>query len=180
MTHRARFEGFNIKLGSRALPSQLGVTEPSERPVDHHSRFMMYAMLTADLLMLVYEVCHEKKLRAARDYILQCAAIPCVSIVAAAAAMGPLGVLLGGVLGSVVSYTYARGKFKSVVSIIRDDLTPQERERLAMRVRTAFVDLGISVGASVAFRHLTEPMKMAIAAIVKKYLECDHNMTVKP
>uniref|UniRef100_UPI00406DB584 Viral responsive protein n=1 Tax=Penaeus monodon TaxID=6687 RepID=UPI00406DB584 len=61
-----------------------------------------------------------------------------------------------------------------VVSIIRDDLTPQERERLMMRVRAALVDLGVAVGASVAFRQLTEPMKSEIAATVKKYLEYDH------
>ncbi|XP_037791711.1 protein C19orf12 homolog [Penaeus monodon] len=136
-------------------------------------------MLTEDLVNLVYEVCQEKKLRAAVKCILQCASIPFVSTIAVALYMGPLGVLLGGAVGTGISYVYARGKFKSVVSIIRDDLTPQERERLMMRVRAALVDLGVAVGASVAFRQLTEPMKSEIAATVKKYLEYDHNMSVE-
>ncbi|XP_047486913.1 protein C19orf12 homolog isoform X1 [Penaeus chinensis] len=180
MTRRARFEASNIKLGSRALPSQLGDTEQRERSFDHHSRFLMYAMVTEDLLMLVYEVCQEKDLRAAVKTIFQCTAIPGVSVLACAVIMGPWGVLLGGTIGSLISFAYARGKFKSVISIIRDDLTPQERERLMMRVRTALVDLGISLGASVTFSQLTQPMKSEIVAIVKKYLEYDHNMAVKP
>ncbi|XP_047486914.1 uncharacterized protein LOC125037758 isoform X2 [Penaeus chinensis] len=155
MTRRARFEASNIKLGSRALPSQLGDTEQRERSFDHHSRFLMYAMVTEDLLMLVYEVCQEKDLRAAVKTIFQCTAIPGVSVLACAVIMGPWGVLLG----SCVRF------------FVHDDNDYEN---------TALVDLGISLGASVTFSQLTQPMKSEIVAIVKKYLEYDHNMAVKP
>lgn len=63
-----------------------------------------YAMLTEDLVNLVYEVCQEKKLRAAVKCVLQCASIPFVSTIAVALYMGPLGVLLGSCVLFFISF----------------------------------------------------------------------------
>lgn len=54
---------------------------------------------------------------------------------------GPVGLAVGGVLGSFASLVYGRGKYKSVAEIIMFDMTPAQKQRLAVSVQNAIGNL---------------------------------------
>ncbi|KAG8229290.1 hypothetical protein J437_LFUL011136 [Ladona fulva] len=51
--------------------------------------------------------------------------------------MGPVGLLVGGVIGSVMTTASAWGKYKSLVVVIMNDLTPKQQEQLVQALQEA-------------------------------------------
>ncbi|KRT79524.1 hypothetical protein AMK59_7637, partial [Oryctes borbonicus] len=55
---------------------------------------------------------------------------------------GPVGLGVGGVIGAVTAAARGRGKFKSVAHVLKHDMTPEQRERLALSLVRAFQNIG--------------------------------------
>ncbi|KAG5893126.1 hypothetical protein JTB14_034147 [Gonioctena quinquepunctata] len=43
---------------------------------------------------------------------------------------GPVGLAIGGTLSSIIAAWYSRGQYRPVIDILRNDLTPQQKNRL--------------------------------------------------
>ncbi|XP_056641135.1 protein C19orf12 homolog [Diorhabda sublineata] len=50
---------------------------------------------------------------------------------------GPIGIALGGTLGSITGAWCSKGKFKSVAEILRNDLSPNQQQKLIKHVKAA-------------------------------------------
>ncbi|XP_071532380.1 protein Nazo-like isoform X1 [Panulirus ornatus] len=89
---------------------------------------------TQEVLSVVEQLCEEENLRVAFKESLKGGAIAGSSTVIGGLLAGPLGLALGGAVGGLTAAFLSQGKFKSVASIIRNDLTPAQKERLANSV----------------------------------------------
>ncbi|XP_071449269.1 protein C19orf12 homolog [Hetaerina americana] len=56
---------------------------------------------------------------------------------AGSVALGPVGLLLGGVLGSVLTTWSKWGSYRSLISVISEDLTPRQQEQLVESLQLA-------------------------------------------
>ncbi|KAK9511614.1 hypothetical protein O3M35_000238 [Rhynocoris fuscipes] len=85
---------------------------------------------------------------------------------------GPIGLGVGGTLGGVLSAIYSRGKFKSVVSIIREDLSESQKLKLAEHLERAVRDFQITDLIKIALLlKSNEALYMEIFKALKFFLE---------
>ncbi|ROT82570.1 viral responsive protein [Penaeus vannamei] len=131
------------------------------------------------LLNLVCGICEEKKLRPSMKYTAGGTLAVALTTGVGVLLFGPVGFLAGSATGGLVSFLYTRGKFKSAARIIMEDLTPEERERLLMRVKGVLENFGYTVVNSENFSQLRGPIASEIAAIVKAFLEAERGLTLR-
>ncbi|XP_042870296.1 uncharacterized protein LOC122252085 isoform X2 [Penaeus japonicus] len=86
----------------------------------------------------------------------------------------------GGSLGGLAMTWFYWNKFRSVVDIIRNDLTPEQKERLEEKVKDCLAEKGISVGVDLAVQGLSGVVKLAILEVVKEYFQSELRMKTKP
>ncbi|XP_047487654.1 protein C19orf12 homolog isoform X1 [Penaeus chinensis] len=90
---------------------------------------------TAEALSLVSQICEEEKLRVAIKESMKGGFIAGGTTMLGGLLGGPIGLAVGGTVGGLTAAYLSQGKFKSVASIISNDLTPMQREHLANSVR---------------------------------------------
>lgn len=80
----------------------------------------------------------------------------------------------GGALGGITSAIYAKGKFKSVVAIIREDLNESQKQRLAEHLEIAVRDFQITDLVKLALLlRSNQALYIAILNALKFFLEND-------
>nr|BBA54307.1 viral responsive protein [Penaeus japonicus] len=138
------------------------------------------------IIDLVCDVCEEVNLEAGRTSTRTSEAIRAGSLFVGGATTvatfvwGPAGFFIGGSLGGLAMTWFYWNKFRSVVDIIRNDLTPKQKERLVERVKDCLAEKGISVGVDLAFQGLSGVVKLAILEVVKEYFQSELRMKTKP
>lgn len=82
---------------------------------------------------------------------------------------GPIGLGVGGVIGAVTGAVRGRGKFKSVAHVLMHDMTPEQRERLALSLIRAFQNIGSNDILLMLSMVMTSDSVKAIALDVLKH-----------
>ena len=89
-------------------------------------------------------------------------------------ALGPIGLLVGGIVGSVVAYA-SSGNYKSIVAVL-NDMTPEQRSEFAglcMDAGCELFDIAVSSGAALALVSLDEDkVVQVIQKALKTATEC--------
>nr|XP_053626372.1 protein C19orf12 homolog isoform X2 [Cherax quadricarinatus] len=116
---------------------------------------------TKEVLHLVEQLCEEKQLRVAVRESVKGGMLAGGTTLIGGLLGGPFGLALGGAVGGLTAAYLSQGKFKSVVSIIRHDLTAAQRQRLANSVHMFLQSWSIKDVAE-ASRLLLSPTAKAI------------------
>ncbi|CAH0550132.1 unnamed protein product [Brassicogethes aeneus] len=84
-----------------------------------------------DCLKVIEVLSEKEQLNATVGGSAKAAAFTAVCTFAGGVLGGPLGLFVGGTLGSLSSAKYSQGKFKSVMRVINEDMTREQRQRLS-------------------------------------------------
>ncbi|XP_071532384.1 protein Nazo-like isoform X2 [Panulirus ornatus] len=133
---------------------------------------------TQEVLSVVEQLCEEENLRVAFKESLKGGAIAGSSTVIGGLLAGPLGLALGGAVGGLTAAFLSQGKFKSVASIIRNDLTPAQKERLANSVWRIVDDIGPTDVLAVTSLVLQPPVKERIIQEVYNFFQSQLHMQI--
>lgn len=91
---------------------------------------------------------------------------------------GPLGIFVGGTIASAVAAYTTRGKFKSVVEIINNDMTLEQKNRLVEHVERAMQTISASDLQTLAMILVSPTMKEVIIKEIILYLSRELNLAV--
>lgn len=97
---------------------------------------------TVEVLSLVTQVCEDENLRVPIKESVKGGFIAGTTTAIGGLLGGPVGLAVGGTIGGLTAAYMAQGKFKSVAEVIRNDLTPLQRERLSNSVLRIINDFG--------------------------------------
>ncbi|XP_044744232.1 protein C19orf12 homolog [Coccinella septempunctata] len=92
---------------------------------------------------------------------------------------GPAGLFIGGTIGSAVAAYNCRDKCKSVVDIIRYDMTPDQQRRLAENVKVAlqsFTAEDLLIVLPMVIN--SDPIKAAVVKEIVRFLTSEMGMAV--
>ncbi|KAK7070452.1 hypothetical protein SK128_027558 [Halocaridina rubra] len=133
---------------------------------------------TQEVLSLVSQICEEEKLRVAIKESLKGGLIAGGTTAVGGLLGGPIGLAIGGTIGGLSAAYMSQGKFKSVASIISNDLTPAQRESLANSVRRIINDIGPSDVAAITVFMLEPSVKGRIIQEVAGFLQSQLQLTI--
>ncbi|XP_068244252.1 protein C19orf12 homolog isoform X2 [Palaemon carinicauda] len=133
---------------------------------------------TAEALSLVTQICEEEKLRVAVKESVKGGFIAGGATILGGLFGGPIGLAIGGTLGGCTAAYLSQGKFKSVVSIINNDLTGAQRESLANSVRGIFSEIGPADYAALTLYIAQPAVKERIIQEVIGYFQSQLQMTI--
>ncbi|XP_037792225.1 protein C19orf12 homolog [Penaeus monodon] len=128
-----------------------------------------------DLLALAAELSEQEDLRAAvtgsvKGGLIAGAVTACGGLLG-----GPLGLAVGGAVGGVVAAAVFRKKFKSVASIIMNDLSSTQKKKLAATLTNIIPSQLIRTSAS----ELPPDLKRQIIEAVQQFFGSHLNMRVQ-
>lgn len=125
---------------------------------------------TAEALSLVSQICEEEKLRVAMKESMKGGFIAGGTTMLGGLLGGPIGLAVGGTVGGLTAAYLSSGKFKSVASIIRNDLTPMQREQLANSVRMFLSNRSIGDLTQASRILLSPSLKLILIQTVIQFL----------
>ncbi|XP_047487659.1 protein C19orf12 homolog isoform X2 [Penaeus chinensis] len=131
---------------------------------------------TAEALSLVSQICEEEKLRVAIKESMKGGFIAGGTTMLGGLLGGPIGLAVGGTVGGLTAAYLSQGKFKSVASIISNDLTPMQREHLANSVRRIVQDVDATDAAALAFFIMQPSIKGRLIQEVINFFQSQLNM----
>ncbi|XP_063593801.1 protein C19orf12 homolog [Penaeus indicus] len=129
----------------------------------------------ADVLALAAELSEQEDLRAAVLGSVKGGLIAGVVTACGGLLGGPLGLALGGAVGGVVAAAASHKKFKSVASIIMNDLSSAQKKKLAATLMKVIPCQVVLMSAS----QLPPEMKQQIIDAVKQFFGTHLNMRVQ-
>ncbi|KAL1138683.1 hypothetical protein AAG570_008745 [Ranatra chinensis] len=134
---------------------------------------------TTELLKAAEIVAEERNLKATIKHSLAASGFTFATTLLGGLLGGPVGIFAGAVVGGGTSMIATKGKFKSVVTIIRDDLTAAQRTQLCNHLISALKDVGIEelVGIAVLVMR-EEALALAVMKALKTFFESDLHMTI--
>lgn len=128
------------------------------------------AIPTAEILSLLSLLCEEKNFRVAVQESAKGGAIAGVSTLIGGLLGGPIGLAVGGTVGGLTAAYFSQGKFKSVASIIKEDLTIEQKEELASPVRRILSKWGlVDVAAITMFAIAPEARENILQEVVSYF-----------
>ncbi|XP_068244250.1 protein Nazo-like isoform X1 [Palaemon carinicauda] len=125
---------------------------------------------TAEALSLVTQICEEEKLRVAVKESVKGGFIAGGATILGGLFGGPIGLAIGGTLGGCTAAYLSQGKFKSVVSIINNDLTGAQRESLANSVRMFLQNRSVEDLAAASNLLLSPSAKMVLLQVIIQFV----------
>nr|XP_053656045.1 protein C19orf12 homolog [Cherax quadricarinatus] len=130
---------------------------------------------TKEVLHLVEQLCEEKQLRVAVRESVKGGMLAGGTTLIGGLLGGPFGLALGGAVGGLTAAYLSQGKFKSVVSIIRHDLTAAQRQRLANSVHRILNDVSaadiLALSAFIIQPHLKELILREVFSFFQSQLQ---------
>ncbi|XP_063859450.1 protein C19orf12 homolog isoform X2 [Scylla paramamosain] len=121
---------------------------------------------TVEILSLVTQVCEEEKLQVPIKESLKGGLIAGTTTTIGGLLGGPIGLAIGGTVGGLTAAYLAQDKFRSVADVIRNDLTPLQKERLSSSVLMFLRNRSVSDLAEASKLLLSPTMKMLLLQIV--------------
>ncbi|KAB0790213.1 hypothetical protein PPYR_01560 [Photinus pyralis] len=92
---------------------------------------------------------------------------------------GPVGLAIGGTLGSILAAWNGSGKFKSVAEVILEDMTPTQRENLANAIKIALQDVSWEDAVQLTTLIMTnDSLKLLLMNEICKYLKNEMGLRV--
>lgn len=96
---------------------------------------------TEEIMNVLVQLAEHENLRVTVQESAKGACIVGGSAFAGGLLGGPVGLAVGGVVGSFVSLAYGRGKYRSVAEVIMYDMTYAQKTKLAETVQKAVRDI---------------------------------------
>ncbi|KAK9511615.1 hypothetical protein O3M35_000239 [Rhynocoris fuscipes] len=132
-----------------------------------------------ELLKAAEVVAEKEEMKVTVKYSLCGAAFVACAAVLGGIAAGPRGIHVGAAIGGVLALSYFKGKFKSVVSIIQEDLSESQKQKLAEHLERALRDFQITDFAKIVILlRSNEALYMEILKALKFFLENDMKLHV--
>uniref|UniRef100_A0A023EYZ8 Uncharacterized protein n=1 Tax=Triatoma infestans TaxID=30076 RepID=A0A023EYZ8_TRIIF len=132
-----------------------------------------------ELINAAEVVAEKEEMKVTMKYALAGAGFTSCTTLLGALIAGPVGLGIGGALGGIACSVYTKGKFKSVVTIIREDLNECQKQRLAEHLERAIRDFQITDLAKLAILITrNEALYMEIFKALKYFLENDMNYSL--
>ncbi|XP_047487740.1 protein C19orf12 homolog [Penaeus chinensis] len=128
-----------------------------------------------DVLALAVELSEQEDLRAAVIGSVEGGIIAGVLTACGGLLGGPLGLAVGGAVGGVVAAAVSRKKFKSVASIIMNDLSSTQKKKLVATLTNVIPSQLALMSAS----QLPPELKQQIIDAVKQFFGSHLNMHVE-
>uniref|UniRef100_A0A069DP84 Uncharacterized protein n=1 Tax=Panstrongylus megistus TaxID=65343 RepID=A0A069DP84_9HEMI len=127
-----------------------------------------------ELIKAAEVVAEKEEMKVTMKYALLGAGFTSCTTLLGALIAGPVGLGVGGALGGIASSVYTKGKFKSVVTIIREELNENQKQLLAEHLERAIRDFQITdLGKLVLLLRSNEALYMEIFKALKYFLEND-------
>ncbi|RZC33589.1 zinc finger protein 271 [Asbolus verrucosus] len=132
-----------------------------------------------DILKVCEILAEQEELRVAVNESFRGASIAFGSAFVGALLAGPIGLAVGGTIGSVVAAVRSRRKFKSVVHVIMYEMPEGEKQRLAESVRNVLCSIDASdVITLLTILQSNAVLRTAIVGVIKRVVT--HNMGPPP
>uniref|UniRef100_A0A0V0GA38 Putative conserved plasma membrane protein n=1 Tax=Triatoma dimidiata TaxID=72491 RepID=A0A0V0GA38_TRIDM len=132
-----------------------------------------------ELINAAEVVAEKEEMKVTMKYALGGAVFTTCTTLLGALTAGPVGLGIGGALGGIAASVYTKGKFKSVVTIIREDLNEHQKQRLAEHLERVVRDFQITDLAKLALLlKSNEALYMEIFKVLKYFLENDMKYTL--
>uniref|UniRef100_A0A0A9XEA2 Protein C19orf12 n=1 Tax=Lygus hesperus TaxID=30085 RepID=A0A0A9XEA2_LYGHE len=131
---------------------------------------------STELIEAAEIVARERNMKVALKYTTAASAFTGFTTMGGGILAGPIGLAFGAIFGGLTSAFYTHNKFKSVVEIIREDLTPEQRKMLVAHLEKAVRDVGITDVIQITTLLMTnEGLTLAIFSALQNFLTKDLN-----
>ena len=97
-----------------------------------------------DLLSLITTLGEEEGIRVSVKGSIKGTLIVTAICLVFSLLLGPIGLAIGGSFGGIAAWLQSRDKFRPLATVIRNDLTQEQREELTQKVRSVVGDLEAS------------------------------------
>ncbi|CAL4155045.1 unnamed protein product [Meganyctiphanes norvegica] len=91
---------------------------------------------------------------------------------------GPIGLAMGGTVGGLTAAYMSKGKFKSVASIIMNDMTLQQQQRLATSLWGILNEIDASDITTISLMILAPDMKTRLVGEIVNYFQSQMHMQI--
>ncbi|KAJ1528011.1 hypothetical protein ONE63_007936 [Megalurothrips usitatus] len=98
---------------------------------------------TEEMMSVLSTLADQRNMRVAVTESMKCGIAAGVSATVFGILLGPLGIAVGGTLGSLAAAWRASGQFKSVAKVITEDMTPYQQAELAASCMRVVQDLRV-------------------------------------
>ncbi|XP_018319605.1 protein C19orf12 homolog [Agrilus planipennis] len=134
-----------------------------------------------ELMTAVEELCAQENLTVTVKESVKGACIAGICALTGGLLGGPPGLACGGILGSIIGAVQGQGKYKSVVDIIRHDMTPTQREKFIRSLELALSDVTIEDGVKLTLLILNEPsLKLLVIRQIGNFLKNEMGIQMLP
>lgn len=134
---------------------------------------------TDAILSVVAQLAEQENLRVTVRESAKGACIVGSSAFAGGIVGGPVGLCIGGIVGSFGALVYGKGKYRSVVDIILYDMSTAQRIRLADGVQRAVQDVNVEDFTILLPLILTQaPLKELALRELVRFIQNEMSMTI--
>ncbi|KAK3862241.1 hypothetical protein Pcinc_031872 [Petrolisthes cinctipes] len=133
---------------------------------------------TPELLSLLAQLCEEKNLQVTVTESMKGGVITGSTAFLGGLLGGPIGLAVGGTVGGLTAAYLSQGKFKSAASVIMNDLTIAQKERLCDSVRIIFASVGPEDAVLLASFALQPAVKERVLLEVYRFFESQLRMPI--
>ncbi|XP_043472968.1 protein C19orf12 homolog [Leptopilina heterotoma] len=135
---------------------------------------LLTSLPTRDLLWEISNLAVMKEMKVALKETTKSGFLVGGAVMLSGLFAGPPGILIGGVAGSCLAAYLAQNKFKTVPEIFNEDLTDEQKEKLADELRKCLTAQNIFTIVELGLRLQNNDLLMeAIVQIVRQFITSD-------